>query len=232
MLEEEKPCTMKTAYIDSEEDVRCILMNTLFRKGVSVWDCPAEIGKCDDPILKDNVPFGIPAGDFPFFLDGIYYIVELKFLNVSCRFRSGRGRYESKMGSAEIAETQSNMILEGGGILVMIREQPPSKYGLKQLWGNSLKECYQVIEERYKQLIATDQILYEAYILDSERYQIYYEEVYEGKEPRTHKKQKVRDISIAAIQSLLPEAVFEVTLSEFKQGAVARAIIDLIRGGR
>ncbi len=229
-IEREIPCPLRKPYPSLEEEVRCILMNTLWKEGISVWDCPAELGNCDDPILKNNVPFGIPVGDFPLFLDGNYYITEMKFLKVSCRLRSDRGRYESKMGSGEIAETQSKMILQGGGILVMIREPPPSYYGIKKLWGSTLEECEQIIEQRYKKLILIDQIPYEVYLLDSERYQIYYEEVSFGNEPRVHKNQRVRDISTTIIQDFLPEAVSEVTLSEFKQGVVARAIINLIRG--
>jgi len=230
-MEREIPYRMSKPYPIVEEDVRYILMNTLWKENVSVWDCPSELGKCNDPILKDNIPFGILIGDFPFFLDGNYYIVEVKFLNISCRFKNSVGQYESKIGSAEIAETQSKMILKGGGILVMIREQPPSDYGIKGLWGNNLEECQKKIEERYKRLIEINQIPYEAYILNSNRYKTYYNEICKGEEPRVHKKQKVRDISITKIKKILPEAVFKVTLSEFKQGVVARAIIDLIRRG-
>ena len=232
MIEKELPCTMEFSYFKLEADVRCVLINTLFRKRISVWDCQGEAGKCPDPIKINNIPMRIAIGDIPIFHNTRYYIIEVKFNDFFCRYRSKRGGFAAVRDPPQIIEAQSQMLLRGEGLLILVAEPPPSKVGLNGFFDENKGICEEKLNKNFKRALGSSNISYDVWLLDFLRFEKYWNNYLKNASIKEVKRDGVktlsRYLSYQKLESILPEAKISLTMKEIKIGKIADLIIELL----
>jgi len=232
-LETEIECSMRYKWYSLEKESQCDLMNALFRRGVRVWDCPAEIGLCDDPIIIDNIAFGIQAGDFPFMLREKYYIGEMKWQNYNVRYDKTQNLWVIYRTGKHLTVPQSKVLREGCGVLVWISEPFMREVGLERIKGETQEECWQNMIDEFWSQLAQDVFPYTVWVLDSERFEFLWNEYFSKIEPRPSAPRQTRivdqwNLSATTLEKLFSDEKMEVTLSEYKRGVIADKLIELL----
>jgi hypothetical protein len=232
-LEAEMECSMRYKWYSLEIETQCDLMNALFRRGVRVWDCPAEIGLCDDPIIIDNIAFGIQAGDFPFLLHDKYYIAEMKFQNYHIGFDKQQKLWTTSRSGRHFTVPQSKILLGGRGVMIWVSEPFFAEVGVKRFKAQTQEEAQRDITEGFWKKLANDTFSYRVWIIDSERFQFLWNEHLSKIEPRPSAPRRTRvvdqwSISATILEKYFPDERLDVTLSQYKQGVIADEIIELL----
>lgn len=230
-------------WVDSEEDLDYILKIGFLNRGIPIWNCGAESGKCDDPIIIDDIEFQIYAGDFPFFYGGLYKVIESKFLTNRCSNRTASGKITHSIKLRALKETQWQLLLSGGGFLVIVSESPPSKYGLWEIMGNTKAECEDLLNTKYKQKLANNEIPYEVWVLDQHNFEKLFNEKLRYKKGRNQaifgewtsygiKKpksiQKFINIGRNDLEECVPNCKSQLTMTQLMEGAVTDIILNFM----
>ena len=215
----------------SEDELQFHVMNAFIKRGIKVWDCVGEVGRCPDPILIDDIPMRITVGDFPFYWGKKYRIMELKLQKYRCRKERDQKYYPAK-SSVLLYNPQIDLLLEGGGFLMIVSEPSLRSLGIKGLNSEIKVECEGFLEDRFRNYIQLDEILYNTYLINQERFQILWDDILKNKKtytdqrrgrPRLHKK-----LSIIELEKLIPKSKIELSLNIFRHGNFIDLILDLI----
>jgi hypothetical protein len=245
-IDDEKPYLLPHGWFENEEDVRRVLMNGYIKKGVDVWDCPAEFDRVNEPIIINGIPFGILVGDFPFRWNGAYYIVELKFLEVTCARVSKSaytqygfappGKFSFRRTSKFILDGQSKMLREGGGFLIIVAEPSLETVGLEQLFTKTFKECQKKLLMLYKSKLAKNEIPYEVWVLNQESFLRLWDGVLVGEtakpvgKDRWGKTDIRRTLSLLGLKTVVHDDHTLLTLSEIIEGKITDIILEKVSG--
>ena len=232
MIQNELPCILKNPFFQLESEIRCVLINSFFKKGVAVWNCQGEAGKCPDPIFINNIPMRIAIGDVPIRYNERFYIIEIKFQNFFCKKVKIKSGFMAVRDSAQIIEAQSKMILSGGGFLVIISEPPPKTVGINGFLEPDRKICEAQLIKSYKMKIANNNVPYNVWILDQQRFIKYWDEFLSNASIKTVKRNLVttisRSISYKQLEKIIPEAKTTLTMQDIRNGKIVDLILNII----
>ncbi|NVM28069.1 MAG: hypothetical protein HWN65_04430 [Candidatus Helarchaeota archaeon] len=232
LMEKEKPCIMKYPFIFEEEEMRCVVLNTLLRRKAKVWDCRPESGKCPDPIRVPKISLRPKFGDGIMFWKDRFWMLEFKFKKMRCQFDEDTQNWQVKRNNPVIEKGQSDVILNNGGLLVIMLESPFGDLKLYVGGKASKKECETSVNEVYRKQITTNKIPYEIYVLESKSYQKVLEKCSKAREWEIVKEEKrIRErmlIGYTELEQTVPDKKQLITLQEFMNGAVADLILQTL----
>ena len=244
VIDDGKSYLLPREWFENEEEVRNVIMNGFLKKGVDVWDCPAEFNRVKEPIIIDGIPFGISIGDFPFRWKGAYYIVELKFLKIICAPVSesaytpygyiSPGKFSFRRIPKFILDGQSKMLREGGGFLIVVAEPSLKTVGLKQLFTDTAEDCQKRLLVSYKNKLAKNEIPYEVWILNQKSFLRLWNEVLVGETAKPVGKDKWgktdirRTLSISGLNTVVQDERTLLTVSEIVEGKITDIILEKI----
>lgn len=242
MLDYEIPVKMKNWFFSLEKEIYLVLTNSFVKRQVKVWLCNAEFFGCADPLDITPVYLVPLTGDIPIYLNNRYYVIELKFSFQTCRWRSDGKKFVSKRTGNPLWRDQWNLMLDGGGVLVIVAEPLPSEVGLRQVRELTKGECRKKFVKVFKNKLATGEIPYDVFIYDHERFKVVWEAVMEGVKVSTKqrsgrkaftqfalRKEVYRDLPIRKLKRKFPDWVLPLTMQEIRQGGLADAILDVLR---
>ncbi|NVM53937.1 MAG: hypothetical protein HWN66_09570 [Candidatus Helarchaeota archaeon] len=232
-LEEPIPNKLETGVFMLEEELRYVLLNTIFEQGVIVWDCRPEFGKCPDPVEFEGILFVPKIGDIPVFLNKRFWEIELKFAKLRCNWVTKAQQFGANRDDVRIEEAQSNMFLDGGGILLVMSEPPPTTVGIDRIIATKREDCEAQLDLKYRELIRQNKILYEIMIFNSKSFKELWGKILRGgrggRKRRGGELIPYKRFPIAQVQKTFPENTFYFTLEQIMEGELAKLIIGFLR---
>lgn len=231
-FETEQPCLMENGYFTKEEEVRCVLMNALFRIGVDVWDCRPEFGKCHDPPMIYGMYLVQQTGDFPIFYNGRYYIVEVKFIKNSCALVKGEGSYKPMRHSPELMYAQSELVRKGGGLFVIVAEPTLYQAGVRPIETFFVKDCREQLITNFKLKLAENGAPYQVYIMDQQRYTQFLNRA--GKRvvwsiyQRGKREVKRTRLKLEWLRAFAEDFKVSLFLRDFLNGKIGKKIVEIL----
>ena len=95
---------MDQPFFTSEEEIRTLFINALFKKKIPLWNCRGEPGKCRDPINIGSISVVNIIGDIPIYFNNRFYVIELKFKKSKLRLNEVKTNKEYQAVMKEIEE--------------------------------------------------------------------------------------------------------------------------------
>ncbi|NVM30456.1 MAG: hypothetical protein HWN65_16565 [Candidatus Helarchaeota archaeon] len=219
---------MKHSYFTSEEEVRNFVMKALLYRGVPVWDCRPE--KCNNPIVVDGIPMKNLVGDIPFFWNKRYYIIEIKFIKLNCKLKKDRKQFFARKHSISITEHEINMLLQGGGLLLVIMEPSPKVVGMqKAIKARTKLNCENQLKQQIHIPLGKNQLFYECYLLGQENFKNYWESYLKNTSKYEGGWGHIRTLNLTKLKELVPETQFTMYMSEFKNGFIGNTILNFLQ---
>ena len=219
-------------YLKSEENLRNILLKTLKKKGITIWDCRGEPGKCFNPIIIDGTPMVNIVGDIPFLYNDRYYVIELKFKKNRCAYITKDKLFGTQRDTLMFDESQLKLILENGGVFVILSEPTPLSLKIPLIRGNSREECEKKLIKAIKIPLAENFFSYEVWILNQKFLQKINEKYLKHKKPKRrnffNRYIEYKSLPWKELQNIVPESMIKLTLSDIKNGKIGDKIISIL----
>jgi hypothetical protein len=230
LMEKENPCIMKYPFIFEEEEMRCVILNTLLQRKAQVWNCRPESGKCPDPIRIPKISLKPKFGDGIMFWKDQFWMLEFKFKKMRCQYDEYNKNWQVKRNNPVIEKGQSDIILNNSGLLVIMLESPFGNLNLSLGGKASKKECETAVNKIYREQITKNQIPYEIYVLEPKSYKKVLEQCLKEREWETViEERRMRErilIGYAELEQAVPQKKQLITLQDFMNGAVADLILN------
>jgi len=220
---------MDLPYFTSEEEIRCFILNVFIKLGVMVWDCRAEAGKCSDPIWRDNISFALKYGDIPFFWNERFYMIELKFIKHRCLYDEENGVYRLAIFSSNIDDTQSEIVLNGGGLLVVVAEPSTEEIGVPPIWKVLEDECEMESERLLWSELANGKYPYDIFILNQKQFSQFWLESLLKKKRKFKRKTTIRRVlDKSDLLKYASESRTQLTLQHITGGEIGKLILKAL----
>ncbi len=230
LLEKENLCLTLNPFIFNEEEMRCVILNTLLRLKARVWDCRPESGMCPDPIWIPKIPLRPKFGDGVLNWKDRFWMLEFKFEKMRCQFDEDLQNWQSKRDNPVIEEGQNDVLLNEAGILVIMAESPPSQFNISIGGVATKKECLGNVNSIYRKHITENKIPYEVYVLNPKSYKKLWTEFLEDKDweevERRDKIRRRKGIGWKELEGAVKDKRYFITLQDFMNGAVADLILQ------
>jgi len=231
-LEKELPCVRRQPYFSTEEEVRCVWMNALFNRGVNIWDCRAEKTKCRDPVIFEGIPVIPIGGDFPFFYNGRFWVVEMKFVKYRCRIFRGEEFFKAARSSPRVEKNQSDLMLNGGGLLIIVAEPLFSLIGEPPITSVRRINCERLLLKKLRNKLATSEVSYTVYILNQADYKLLWNKYlknidWQRAEERGRERLR-KKIDLWMLRQFAPNIEVQVPMRKFLDGSIADLILEKI----
>lgn len=225
-LEGRLPCPMKKAWFEGQSEIRCILMNQILSWGADVWDCSARLGGCPDPVLFNNVPFQIRAGSFPFYINGQYYVVGVKFTPFVCRFDSEQNKYrarEKQRRPLVIKPIEQEMLKIGGGVIVGVFEPLPKTIFKRGLSTESEALCEKELDDKLRKPLGDGRLSYTVVIIDHDLFQRFLRRKLAGA------RATLQTLTTIQVKNLFPKETVDIPINFIRGGGLTDLILKKLR---
>jgi hypothetical protein len=167
---------------------------------------------------------------FLFFGNNRYYIIEIKLAPHTCYYKEAAKSFVAAKPKPQIFDLQWGMILMGGGILVIVNEPPPLSVTDIPISDEQQEKC-EALLNNYKILLGNNQIPYEVYVINQEKFTKFWRKYLETTNAtvreRAHRKkiQVFRRLSWQALKELIPECIVRMTMQDFLKGRIVDEIL-------
>ncbi|MHA1358092.1 MAG: hypothetical protein ACTSRC_08280 [Candidatus Helarchaeota archaeon] len=236
LLEIELECPMQKKWFTDEEEVRCVLVNGSLKQGALVWDCRGEAGKCPDPLRAFGIPMILKSGDFFIFWNDRYYSIEVKLAKNRCGKGGRTSLYYGKRKPPEIKQLQMNMLLGGGGVLVIVAEPTLTQEGFELGGYDNKRDCEKALIGEFKTKLGTGEIPYEVWILNQTRFKKVYDDSFGAKpffnEPHLPLSKRRKRLGFNELKKSVPESRIEISITDFHNGRIMEIILQYLSGLR
>lgn len=223
---------LKMEEITSEDELRTFLLGDFARLEVQAWDCQAGVGGCSNPVMINNVPLVPLFGDIPIYFNDRYWAIELKFSKLRCFWLTTRQMYGAYRNDIRLKDTESRVLLQGGGILVLVTEPSPISVGVESITAPLKDDCLKKLES-FRELIKQNQIPYNVMIFTPRSFGELWEEILEYQKAilasRGAPGSVYRRLPIKKIREKFPSNSYSLRLEEILQGELVNLIINLLR---
>ena len=161
-----------------------------------------------------------------------YYVVELKFKKNRCSLITRDKIFGTQRDTLKIDKSQIELVLNHGGIIIIIAEPTPTSLNLPFIRKNSRDECKRELRQKIKLGLAENQIDYEVWFLNQKYLNSINEEYLIHEKPKKKmvygREIEFQSLPWSKLQRIVPECLVKIKFNAFLTGEIINYVLKFL----